>query len=252
MTLWEMLLLVRERWRIILTSLAVCLLAAAAAATLAPKEYSAVARMYATSTGAQDPASLAQGTTYMRQQIQSYPGIVTSPLVLRPVIKELSLDESPTELASRVTASVPMDTTWVDISVRASESEQAARVATSVGESFISVVEELETRPGADQSPVRVTLVDKPEAPSDPVSPNLRMNLLVGGIVGLVLGVLLAVLRHAQKTDATRDRRGWNRQSSDVEDTVRQAGHQRPEATNNAVDEDSSGTDNDSGAAAPR
>ena len=47
----------------------------------------------------------------------------------------------------------------------------------------------LETRDGQEVSPVKLTRVRDAQAPRSPVSPNVPLNLALGGLVGLALGV---------------------------------------------------------------
>ena len=114
---------------------------------------------------------MAQGATYMTEHVKSYPELITSRLVLIPVIEEVGLSDSTTELAEHITAEVPMDTTWVDVTVRDTDPGRAARTATAVADEFVRAVATWRHAPDARYSPVHITVVDSPTTPTTPDSP---------------------------------------------------------------------------------
>src|SRR5690606_24079261 len=118
-------------------------------------------------------------------------------LVLDPVIDELGLDTTVAGLASRVSATTPLNTVLIDISVTDGHPEQAATITNAVADSFADVVQRTLERPTAEgaSSPVSVTVTEPAVAPTAPSPPNVRMLILLGGLLGLALGVGLAMLR---------------------------------------------------------
>ncbi len=129
--------LVRVRWKTLVVLTLVGVVVAGLAFYLTPKKYSATAGLYATIGGASDNASLASGVAYMTQRVTSYPLIVTTPAVLKPVISKLELPTSPAELANQIDASVPIETTWLEITVHDEDPKQASLIAEAVSEEFM-------------------------------------------------------------------------------------------------------------------
>jgi capsular exopolysaccharide synthesis family protein len=98
-----------------------------------------------------------------------------------------------------VTATAPLNTTLIEIGVTNVDPALASQIATAVSESLTKVVEKIETPAdtGSTTSPVKLTLVQHAEVPQVPVSPNIPLNIALGGLVGLALGIAIAVLREA-------------------------------------------------------
>ncbi len=147
-------------------------------------------------SGASDSGDLVQGSNAAQAKVRSYGDVVTSARVLGPVTEELNLGLTAQDLAEQVSASTPIDTVLIDITVEDADAEQAANIANAVGESFRSVVvNDLESPEDGGVSLVRIETIEPAIVPSDPASPRVPLNLALGFLVGLVLGVAAAILR---------------------------------------------------------
>jgi capsular exopolysaccharide synthesis family protein len=191
--------ILRKSWVLIAVLLFVGIGAASAFSLLQTPTYSSSAKVFVSTSGGSSVSDLQQGNTFTQQRVKTYADLATTPIVLLPVIAELGLNVSSSELAAMVTASAPLDTTLIEISVTNVDPALAAQIATSVSESLTLAVENIETSTSdaANVSPVKLTLVQHAEVPQEPVSPNVPLNIALGGLVGLALGVSLAVLREA-------------------------------------------------------
>ncbi|HYP45833.1 MAG TPA: polysaccharide biosynthesis tyrosine autokinase [Propionibacteriaceae bacterium] len=188
--------LLRRRWRsIVLVALAT--LAATAAMTFLPTpQYTASAQLFFGVPGGESANDLASGSTFTERQMTSYARVATSPIVLEPVIDELDLTTTTSALATRVTATAPLDTVILEISATDFEPDQAARIANAVGEQVASVVGDLVPQRSNVPS-VRATIFARAEPPLSPSKPRVPLNLAMGTALALVLGVGSALLRHA-------------------------------------------------------
>jgi capsular polysaccharide biosynthesis protein len=139
------------------------------------------------------------GSQFVNQRVPTYPDVARSQTVLGPVIDELSLTESVTDLRSRIETVNPPDTSQVDISVTDRDPGRAAAVANAVAERFSTTVEDLEQRQDG-VSPVDLTVTDPATVPSTPVFPAPALLLGLGLFVGLTLGAAAAVLRSRTDT----------------------------------------------------
>jgi capsular polysaccharide biosynthesis protein len=117
MMLTDLMHLLRRRWAVFLSVLAVCVAGAVAFVVTAPTTYSATTTMYvsmATGTSVNDSF---QGGMAAQQRVTTYSHIAGGSAVAERVIADLGLDTSPGELQSRVSVTFPPATTLLEISV---------------------------------------------------------------------------------------------------------------------------------------
>ncbi|MDU0325775.1 polysaccharide biosynthesis tyrosine autokinase [Microbacterium sp. KSW2-21] len=174
------------------------------AATQTP-QYQSTTRLYVSvQADSADPATgdLVQGTTFARQIVASYVDVVTSALVLQPVIDDLNLDTSVGSLASQVTAEAPLNTVNINITVTSTSGAQSAKLADAIASSLVDAVQTTLEPPVSEgaASPVRLTVVQPAVEPSTPFSPRIPVIVVVAALFGLVVAVLLSILRNALDT----------------------------------------------------
>ncbi|MFF4208645.1 polysaccharide biosynthesis tyrosine autokinase [Streptomyces sp. NPDC001796] len=205
-----------RRWPTVVLCLVLGVGAALGATILSTPVYEARTQLFVATRTGDDSTQLNQGQSFSQARVQSYAEIVTTRQVTGPVVKQLGLRSTPEELASRITAVAPLNTVLIDITVRDTAPQRAARIANAVAERFISVVERLETpkrpvvtkqskknRPGVDDapvSPVSLGVTQEAVAPVVPVSPRPLLNLGAGVLCGLLLGAGLVALREMLDT----------------------------------------------------
>jgi capsular exopolysaccharide synthesis family protein len=143
-------------------------------------------------TGAAD---LNQGGTFAERRVRSYANMVDSPAVTAEVINDLGLPYTTEELARSVSASSPLNTVLLNITVTDPSPERARDIANAVAVEFTHYVTELETPTGELVSPVKATVTKPALLPAAPISPNTKLNLALGIIVGLAGGGVIAALR---------------------------------------------------------
>ncbi|CAD5991222.1 polysaccharide biosynthesis tyrosine autokinase [Agreia sp. COWG] len=200
--------ILQKSWILIAVLLFVGIGAAAGFSILQTPKYSSSAKVFVSTSGGSSVSDLQQGNTFSQQRVKTYADLATTPIVLLPVIAELGLNLSSADLASMVTATAPLNTTLIEIGVTSVDPALASQIATAVSESLTQVVEKIETPAdsGSATSPVKLTLVQHAEVPQVPVSPNIPLNIGLGGLVGLVLGIAIAVLREASDNRIRNER----------------------------------------------
>lgn len=182
-------------WKIVVPVLIMGLLLGWLAAGAMTSQYRSTAQAFisfrTTDVTAQ---SKLQGLNFIQQQMGSYADLVTSPLVLEPVIETLGLDEDAEELADQVEASIGEETVLIDITVTDPRPDVAAATADEIANSLGDAVLKLERPEGTAQDAVQVTTVRPARVPTDPSAPNAAFLVAIGGALGLSAGVALAVL----------------------------------------------------------
>lgn len=207
MELRDYLRVLRKRW-IVIVALALLGLSAAAVGTIvtAPK-YQASTLVYVQVQSTGTVGELAQGSSFVQSQVKSFAEVVSTPRVLESAITSLGLAESPGDLSESVSASAPLDTVNIEITVTDESPADAANIANAVTTSFQQVVGEITSATGStDDSQVQVSVLREAVIPESPVSPNASLNLVLGLLVGLAAGLGIAVLSQLLDTRVRGER----------------------------------------------
>lgn len=200
MELHDYLRVLRKRWRVIaLVTLAVVGLAAAW--TMATtKTYAASTQFFVSTSGGDTAANLQMGNTFTQQRVKSYSQLLESPKVLDPVIIKTGLNTTADKLAAKVSATVPLDTVIIEVTVTDESPQQAAAIARALGTTFPATIAEIERVQAGQASPVKVTVVKAATVDTVPVSPRPTRNIALGLVLGLLAGLGLALLRDVLDT----------------------------------------------------
>ena len=197
MELGDYVAVLKKRWVTVCAVTVLSFLGACFVTLTTTPMYVASSQLYVSVQGGSTTSDMLQGAGFARQQVTSYARLVTSPLVLGPVIDDLALPTNAGALGSRIVAESPQNSSLINISVADESPALAAALANSVAEEFRRVVVEIERPTDGSPSAVRLTVVRDASAPSAPSSPRPTLNLTLGLTVGLMLGGVLAFLRVA-------------------------------------------------------
>lgn len=196
----EVLATLRQRWVSILLITVLGAAVVMTATLFATPMYQAKSQVFVSVSTGGTTADLLQGSTFTQNQVTSYADIVTSPRVLIPVIAELGLPITPDQLGASITADNPLNTVLINITVTNKNPQIASDVANATAASLGTQVTALEKPAGAQPSPVRISTLQTATVPTQPATPNPKLNLALGLLVGLALGFALAVLREVLDT----------------------------------------------------
>jgi succinoglycan biosynthesis transport protein ExoP len=195
MEIRDYLRILRKRWVVIATFTLLGIAAAAGATILTTPMYQASTLVYIQVQSSGSIGELVQGSSFVQGQVKSFAEVVNTPRVLEPVVKSLRLDENAGALAGSVSASAPLDTVNIQITVERDSPTEAAEIADAVTASFRTVVEEITTSTGADPtSQVSVSVLRDASVPVEAISPSTSLNLFLGLFVGIALGFGVALL----------------------------------------------------------
>lgn len=195
----------RRRWQLIASTVFTALALSALLTLMIPAVYEGRVQIFVSTTSGKEANSRAAGTAFVQDQVETYADVVSTPLVLGPVIEELAIDESPAELGQRMHVSIPPGTSLMNLSVSHTDPFAAATWANSIGQQFTVAVEELARVDEFSTSPVRATVV-REAVPSDlPSNPRPARTMALGSLLGLLLGLGLAVHRDRVGTRVTTE-----------------------------------------------
>lgn len=200
MELIDYIRILRKNWLIIVVATLVGIGIAAVFSLTRTPQYETQSTVFVSSQSGSTIQELQQGNTFTQERVATYTNLVSTPIVMNPVIAELDLGITAAELDAQVEASSTLNTTLITITVSDPDPILAADIANALAASLTSAVEEIETPNDSDTSPVRLTRVKDALPPLTPSSPNAPLNLALGALVGLALGVGAAVLRSVLDT----------------------------------------------------
>ncbi|WP_300683261.1 polysaccharide biosynthesis tyrosine autokinase [Nocardioides sp.] len=218
MDLREYLLLLLRRWQFFVGTVVIVGGALMAASFSIPATYQATASVYVRADPEKAAASLGadssgeSGATQMQkadlvatERVKAYAMVVTSESVITPVISELGLNASFSDVAGRITTEIPSNSSVLLVHVTGRTAADAANLANAVATQLPIAVAALEGQSSSMASPMQFSELQKALPPRARISPNLKLNAVVALLLGLILGVFVAVL---VETFDSRLRRG--------------------------------------------
>jgi capsular exopolysaccharide synthesis family protein len=200
MELIDYIRILRKNWLIIVVATLLGIGIAAVFSLTRTPQYETQSTVFVSSQSGTSIQELQQGNVFTQDRVTTYSNLVSTPIVMNPVIAELDLGITAAQLDAKVEASSALNTTLITITVTDPDAILAADIANALASSLTAAVEEIETPNDSDVSPVRLTRVKDALPPLAPSSPNVPLNLALGALVGLALGVGGAVLRSVLDT----------------------------------------------------
>ena len=199
MELRDYLRIMRRRWLLILSSVIVAVGVAAGVTFTMTPQYASTTGLFVSTTPS-DSGEAYQGSLFSAQRITSYADLATGQELSRRVIDDLGLDMEPADLSAKIEATVVPETVNLDITVTDPIPRRAQLISQTVAKELTVFVDELETPPGRQNPPIKLSIVDSAPLPDTPVSPQPLRNLGLAAVLGLLLGLGLAVLRELLDT----------------------------------------------------
>ncbi len=196
----DFLSILRKRWLSVVVATVLGLGLVASLSLTATPVYQARASVYFSLPYANTASELSQGSNYTQSQMLSYTSLATTPAVLGPVIEQLQLGVTPSQLADSVLATAQPETVLIEIQASNPSPQLAADIANRVAVELGAVAKQLSPKAADGRPAIDASTVAAAAVPSTPASPSTRRNVAAGGAAGLFLGVLLAVLREMLDT----------------------------------------------------
>lgn len=119
--------------------------------------------------------------------VKTYVQIAKSRTVAKETIDKLNLDKKPSELQSMITASPAADTQLLTISITDEDKYRAALIANTLSKVFIDRVKYL-------MMDENVQVIDTAKIPEKPITPKVRLNVIIAFFIGLMLSLGLTFL----------------------------------------------------------
>ncbi|WP_170955546.1 polysaccharide biosynthesis tyrosine autokinase [Ornithinimicrobium cerasi] len=201
MTVRDFLHALRQRWRIVVTTMLLVVAATAWVTLQTQPVYQSSSRVYLLANNQTDASNV---YNMPAAELETIIQVATSPIVLEPVREQIGI---PPGEPLDVTASRAGDTPLLDVTVRANDPQVAANAAASVPQNLAAVARSFSPMLQSSGSSVTAEVVIPAAVPSRPVEPSVTRNLALGALAGLMLGGAFAVARQAldQRVRDTKD-----------------------------------------------
>ncbi|MDG4766075.1 polysaccharide biosynthesis tyrosine autokinase [Solwaraspora sp. WMMD406] len=187
---------VRKRWLWVVAAVVVAVgLAVLVNARAIPQYATSVTFFVSSPSGTQGMNNAYQGSLFSQQRVKSYSGLLTSDRLAETVVSRHSLGLTAGQVQSRISARPVPDTVLLQAVVTDSSPTRSEQIARGVAKEFVTLVQHLETSPGAEGPAIEVEVIAGPRLDPRPVSPQPVRNLGLGLFLGLLAGVGLALLR---------------------------------------------------------
>ncbi|WP_144785422.1 polysaccharide biosynthesis tyrosine autokinase [Microbacterium sp. BH-3-3-3] len=195
MELSDYIRILRKNWLVVLLLTLLGLSVTAGYTATRTPIYESTSTIFVSTQAGSTIAELQQGSSFAQARINTYVGLVSTPIVLDPVIANLGLPTSSELLAKDVKAAAGTNSTLINITVSDADAQRSASLANAIAESLSTVVPQLEPAASDGSSAVRLSRVSEAQPATSPSSPNVPVNLALGTLVGLALGLAVAILR---------------------------------------------------------
>lgn len=177
---------------------------------LMPTKYTSTASVFVSVDSDGSISDAYQSTQFAEQRMQSYAQLVSGDVLAEQVIKDLNLDMTPRDLTKELEATVVQDTVVMEISATDTDAAQAQKIASDAVKVLSNQAEQLEartdnndngnsrSRSSSNQQSTtapRISLINSPEKATQPSSPKMAMNLILGGVLGFLVACILVALR---------------------------------------------------------
>ena len=144
---------------------------------IAPK-YTAATRVYVLNRS-NETTVVSSDFSLSNYLINDYQVLITGQNVTKEVIKQLNLNMTYSELANKISVTVPDNARVLQISVTDTSAQRAADIANAVREVAVTQIKEI-----MDVDAVNV--VYEAEVPTSPSSPSVMKNTAIAALLGLV------------------------------------------------------------------
>lgn len=132
------------------------------------------------------------------QAINTYKDVLTKPIILAPVLKEVKRTDNYqgnlNTLEKSIKVSNQTNSQVVTVTVTDKNAYVAADIANTIGKIFTKKVKKM-------MQVDNVTIVSSAKVNTKPVSPNKKLFALMGAIIGLIVGIVIAFIK--ELTDKT-------------------------------------------------
>ncbi|WP_368247709.1 YveK family protein [Clostridium perfringens] len=194
----------KKRWKLIaLITIAATLVSAILSFFIIKPQYEAKAKLFIGKQETQENNAYNNSDVMMYQQLmKTYAELVKTSDLVTKAVKNDNLDYNQNEIKgilNNLTATPSADTQILDLNFKGGNPKEVLKVTEAITNEFISESKEL--IPNGN-----VQVIQKPQLPEHPVSPNKKLNILIAFVLGLMIGVgVVLLLEYLDNTFKSRE-----------------------------------------------
>lgn len=203
-SLQEIAYALKKRWKLIaLITIAATLVSAILSFFVIKPQYEATTKLFIGKQESQDNNAYNNSDVMMYQQLmKTYAELIKTSDLVNKAVKSADLDYNQEEIKAilkNLNATPSADTQILDLSFKGGNPKDVLKVTEALTNEFISESKEL--IPNGN-----VQVIQKPQLPEKPVSPNKKLNILIAFVLGLMVGVgVVLLLEYLDNTFKSRE-----------------------------------------------
>ena len=191
-SLQEIAYALKKRWKLIaLITIAATLVSAILSFFVIKPQYEAKTKLFIGKQETQENNAYNNSDVMMYQQLmKTYAELVKTSDLVTNAVKSANLNYNQNEIKgilNNLTVNPSADTQILDLSFKGGNPKEVLKVTEAITNEFISESKEL--IPNGN-----VQVIQKPQLPEHPVSPNKKLNILIAFVLGLMIGVGVVLL----------------------------------------------------------
>lgn len=195
MNIQEYFLAIRRQWLVILLLGFLGGTLGFGVAKMTAPTFTSTSSVFVSATSGDSTSELVQGSNFTQNLMQSYAQLASMPVVLDPVIRDLKLDITATELSQRISVNAPLNTVLIKIRANAGSAQDAASLADALANELSVQVQRLAPKDAIGNPAIRMDLVARASIPQFQSAPNTKLIAAAGLALGLFAGVVIALFR---------------------------------------------------------
>ncbi|QUD73568.1 capsular biosynthesis protein [Clostridium perfringens] len=203
-SLQEIAYALKKRWKLIaLITIAATLVSAILSFFVIKPQYEAKAKLFIGKQETQENNAYNNSDVMMYQQLmKTYAELVKTSDLVTKAVKSANLNYNQNEIKgilNNLTATPSADTQILDLSYKGRNPKEVLKVTEAITNEFI--LESKELIPNGN-----IQIIQKPQLPEHPVSPNKKLNILIAFVLGLMVGVgVVLILEYLDNTFKSRE-----------------------------------------------
>ncbi|MDM0611816.1 Wzz/FepE/Etk N-terminal domain-containing protein [Clostridium perfringens] len=203
-SLQEIAYALKKRWKLIaLITIAATLVSAILSFFVIKPQYEATTKLFIGKQESQDNNAYNNNDVMMYQQLmKTYAELAKTSDLVTKAVKSADLDYNQKDIKAilkNLNATPSAETQILDLSFKGGNPKEVLKLTEALTNEFISESKEL--IPNGN-----VQVIQKPQLPERPVSPNKKLNILIAFVLGLMVGVgVVLLLEYLDNTFKSRE-----------------------------------------------